>query len=73
VQEQNRRPTSSIANPSFGFPFADRVRFVAEYILSRLFYIWREVKNPRLRLFAYETPYNSCWTRRAEVPERRSG
>ncbi len=43
---------------SFGFSIADRVRFVTDYVLSKVVHLWREVKTPRLRLFVYEIVYS---------------
>ncbi|MGA2307678.1 MAG: FkbM family methyltransferase [Acidimicrobiales bacterium] len=50
----------SILNRPFGFSTADRVRFVARYIFSKVFHLWREVHTPRLRFFVYEMVY-SAW------------
>ena len=59
MPKDNRRNTSvQTANREFGFSTADRVRFVTEYVLSKVFYLWREVKTPRLRLFVYEIVYS---------------
>lgn len=61
MREDNRRDTPvQVAYRPFGFSTADRVRFVMEYVLSKVFYLWREVKTPRLRLFVYEIVLSLC-------------
>jgi FkbM family methyltransferase len=43
----------------FGFSTVDRVRFMTQYVFSKVFHLWREVETPRLRLFVYEMVYSS--------------
>lgn len=49
-----------VADRQFGFSTTDRLKFVTGYLLSKLFYLWYEVKTPRLRLFVYEMVYSIC-------------
>lgn len=37
-----------------------RIQFLVIYILSKLFYLWRDVETPRVRLFVYEIVYSIC-------------
>jgi FkbM family methyltransferase len=44
----------------FSFGSSKRLRFLMTYISAKTIFIWREVKTPRLRLFAYELVYSLC-------------
>jgi FkbM family methyltransferase len=50
----------------YEYPAAKRLRFFVTYVLAKVLYLWRDVKTPRIRLFAYEVAYSLCRaTRRA--------
>jgi FkbM family methyltransferase len=51
---------------------AGQRRFVRTYVLAKTVWLWREVRRPRLRLFAYEVVYSLCRaTNRPTRPLRR--
>jgi FkbM family methyltransferase len=60
MRERASSTTVSVLDRPFGFSAADRVRFMTQYVLSKVFYLWRDVQTPRLRLFVYEMIY-SAW------------
>lgn len=44
----------------YGYPIGKRLRFMVSYVLAKVVYLWRDVKTPRTRLFAYEIVYSLC-------------
>ena len=54
------RKASPGLSREFGFTRQKRFRFVVTYTTSKLFFSWREVKTPRIRLFVYEVVYSLC-------------
>jgi FkbM family methyltransferase len=48
------------AEKNFQFSTAKRLQFYVTYILSKLLYLWHDVKAPRVRLFVYEIVYSIC-------------
>jgi FkbM family methyltransferase len=55
----------------YEYPMAKRLHFFVSYILSKILYLWRDVKAPRIRLFAYEVVYSFCRAaRRPPLPLR---
>ncbi len=55
----------------FGWSPSHRRAFVRTYVLSKTVFFWRDVHQPRLRLFVYEIVYSLCRaTGRAPLPLR---
>jgi FkbM family methyltransferase len=63
--------TAALSVTPFGFSTAARARFMTQYMLSKVFHLWRDVETPRARLFVYEMIYSS-WklTRRPPLAMR---
>jgi FkbM family methyltransferase len=62
---------SAFTERSYEYPIAKRLSFLVCYVLAKVFYLWRDVKAPRLRLFAYELVYSFCRVaRRPPLPLR---
>lgn len=56
---------------SYEYPIAKRLRFFVSYVLAKVVYLWRDVRTPRIRLFAYEIVYSFCRAaRRPPLPLR---
>ena len=53
----NHTPTTE---GSFRFSKTGRFKFYATYAFAKLILFWRDVKRPRIRLFAYEVSYSLC-------------
>jgi FkbM family methyltransferase len=62
---------SALTGRSYEYPIAKRLRFAVSYVLAKIFYLWRDVKAPRTRLFTYEVIYSLCRAvRRPPLPLR---
>jgi FkbM family methyltransferase len=59
MQADNAKSAVTVGK-NFRFSMTRRLQFLATYILSKLFYLWHEVKTPRVRLFVYEIAYSIC-------------
>ena len=61
MQAQNMvDAASALTARSYEYPIAKRLRFLVSYVLAKVLYLWRDVKTPRIRLFAYEVVYSFC-------------
>jgi FkbM family methyltransferase len=59
MQTNNTNPMP-ITEGSFGFSKIGRFKFYATYVFAKFILFWRDVKRPRIRLFAYEVSYSLC-------------
>ena len=58
-------------DPSYEYSITKHLRFLVTYVLAKVLYLWRDVKTPRIRLFAYEVVYSLCRaTRRSPLSMR---
>jgi FkbM family methyltransferase len=72
MQAENMADAASVfAGHPYEYPISKRVRFFVSYVLAKVLYLWRDVKSPRIRLFAYEIVYSFCRAvRRPPLPLR---
>lgn len=62
---------SAFTGRPYEYPAAKRLRFFVSYVLTKVLYVWRDVKTPRVRLFVYEVVYSFCRAaRRPPLPLR---